>query len=160
MRWIKADDADVMLAIWNDPAFISYAGDRGVRSIEQARAVIQDSIVPLYATHGHGPYCVIRKADMKRIGICGLFHRDQLEHPDIGFAVLPEFSGAGFAWEAARGVVEHARLNLGIRTLNAIVSPRNIASIGLIEKLGFALVGGITMPGETEEVRLYSMDLV
>jgi len=159
MRRITLDDADVMLAIWNDPAFVQYVGDRGVRTIEQAQQVLGESVLTLYETYGYGPYCMIRKADVQRIGICGLFRREHLEHPDIGFAVLPEFCGAGFALEAASAVVEHARVDLDIRTLTAIVSPKNTTSIGLIEKLGLSLVGGITMPGEREEVRLYSKDL-
>ena len=159
LRRITLDDADLMLAIWNDPAFVQHVGDRGIRTIEQAQQALGDGALMLYETYGYGPYCMVRKDDAQRIGICGLFRRENLLHPDIGFAVLPKFCGAGFALEAARAVVQHAREDLGIKTLAAIVSPANEASVSLIEKLGLIFQRGITMPGEQEEISLYSMNL-
>ena len=102
---------------------------------------------------------MVQKDDAQRIGICGLFRRETLPYPDIGFAILPAFRGAGFALEAARAVVRHARDDLGINSLTAIVSPLNKASVSLLEKLGLNFQRGITMPGETEEISLYSINL-
>jgi RimJ/RimL family protein N-acetyltransferase len=53
----------------------------------------------------------------------------------------------------------HARDDLGIEYLTAIVSPENSVSIGLIEKLGLRFERGITMPGEEDEISLYGMKL-
>ena len=159
LRRMTLDDADLMLAIWNDPAFVEHVGNRGIRTIAQARQALDDTVLTLYETYGYGPYCMVRKDDAQRIGICGLFRRETLPHPDIGFAVLPTFCGAGFALEAARAVVLHAREDLGIKTLTAIVSPLNKASVSLLEKLGLNFQRGITMPGEKEEISLYSMNL-
>ena len=159
LRRMTLDDADLMLAIWNDPAFVEHVGDRGIRTIEQARQALGDTVLTLYETYGYGPYCMVRKDDAQRIGICGLFRRESLPHPDIGFAVLPTSCGAGFALEAACAVVLHAREDLGIKTLTAIVSPLNKASIRLLEKLGLNFHRGITMPGEEEKISLYSMNL-
>ena len=159
LRRITPEDADLMLAIWNDPAFVRHVGDRGIRTPDQARAAIRDGALRLYSDFGFGPYCMVLKVDGTRIGICGLFQRDNIEHPDIGFAVLPEYCGAGYAGEAATSVVAYARDHLGIAMLTAIVSPDNMASIGLIEKLGLSFDRGITMPDEDEEISLYSMRL-
>lgn len=159
LRRITLEDADLMLAIWNDPAFMRYVGDRGIRTAEQARVAITEGALKLYAEHGFGPYCMVLKCDGKRVGICGLFQRDNLDHPDIGFAVLPEYCGAGYAGEAAESVVAHARDDLGIAVVTAIVSPENRASIGLIEKLGLSYDREITMPDEEEAISLYSMQL-
>ncbi|MGB5511591.1 MAG: GNAT family N-acetyltransferase [Woeseiaceae bacterium] len=159
LRRLTPDDADLMLAIWTDPAFVRHVGDRGIRTIAQARRALGDSVLTLYETYGYGPYCMVRKDDAQRIGICGLFRRETLLHPDIGFALLPTFCGVGFALEAARAVVRHAREDLGIKTLDAIVSPLNKASVSLLEKLGLKFQRSITMPGETEEIGLYSINL-
>lgn len=159
LRRVTLEDADLMLAIWNDPAFVRNVGDRGVRSIEQARTEMQAGALRLYADYGYGPYAMVRKSDGERIGICGLFKRDNLDHPDIGFAALPDYCGKGYTGEAAQAVVAHARDDLGLTSLTAIVSPGNTPSIGLIEKLGLAFVGMITMPGDEEEICLYSMAL-
>jgi len=99
------------------------------------------------------------KEDGRQVGICGLFRREHLEHPDIGFALLPDFCGQGYAYEASVAVLAHARDDLGIKTLTAIVSPHNMASIALIEKLGLRFHRRITMPGDAEAISLYSMSL-
>lgn len=159
LRRVTLDDAGLMLAIWNDPAFVRNVGDRGIRTTEQAREAMQAGALKLYANYGYGPYSMVLKADGSQIGICGLFRRDNLEDPDIGFAVLPDFCSRGYAGEAAFAVLKHARDDLGIQKLTAIVSPDNAPSIGLIEKLGLVFERMITMPGDDEAISLYSAAL-
>lgn len=159
LRRLTLDDADLLLAIWNDPAFVHNVGDRGVRTLEQARVAVRAGPLQLYADYGFGPYALVLKADASRIGICGLFKRDNLDHPDIGFALLPDYCGKGLAGEAAFAVLEHARDDLCLETLTGIVSPGNEPSIGLLEKLGLSFSRMITMPGDEHEVCLYSMSL-
>lgn len=159
LRRVTIADADLLLAVWNDPAFMRHVGDRGVRTISEAVEAMESGALKLYADYGYGPYAMVRKADGSRIGICGLFKRDNLEFPDIGFGVLPDYCGQGYAGEASIAVMAHARDDLAIETLTAIVSQDNVASIGLIEKLGLAYVKMITMPGDDSEICLYSKSL-
>ncbi|MGI9235693.1 MAG: GNAT family N-acetyltransferase [Woeseiaceae bacterium] len=159
LRRVTLDDAAFMLAIWNDPGFVRNVGDRGIRTVEDAEVALADGAFKLYEKYGYGPYCMSLKSDGTLVGICGLFRRDNLEHPDIGFAVLPAFCRQGLAKEAAEVVLEHARNDLEINFLTAIVSPENVASISLIEKLGLTFDGRITMPGEEDEISLYGMRL-
>lgn len=159
LRRITLDDAGFMLSIWNDPAFMKYVGDRGIRSVAEAQRAIQEGAFHLYEEHGYGPYCMSLKSDGTAVGICGLFRRDNLDDPDIGFAVLPDYCGLGLAGEAAAAVVAHARDDLGIEYLTAIVSPENTASIGLIEKLGLTFERAITMPDDEHPISLYGMKL-
>ncbi len=155
LRPVTVDDAELMLAVWNDPAFIHNVADRGIRTVEDAREAIQAGAQKLFDEYGYGPCCMSLKTNGLMIGICGLFRRDNLDDPDIGFAVLPEYCGKGYAGEAALAVVEYARATLGIAALTAIVSPTNAPSIGLIEKLGLSFQRMITMPGDDHEIRLY-----
>ena len=159
LRRVTLDDADLLLAVWNDPAFIEHVGDRGIRTREEAVAAMQAGALQLYADYGYGPYAMVRRDDGVRMGICGLFKRENLDYPDIGFGVLPEFCGQGYAGEAAFAVLAHARDDLRSEELTAIVSPGNAASIGLIEKLGLGFVEMITMPGDDEAICLYSKRL-
>jgi ribosomal-protein-alanine N-acetyltransferase len=159
LRPVTVDDAALMLAIWNDPAFIKNVSDRGIRTVEQAQEAIKVGVQKLFEEHGYGPYCMSLKSDGAMIGICGIFKRDNLEDPDIGFAVLPDYCGKGYAGEAAIAVVEYARDTLGIAVLTAIVSPTNAPSIGLIEKLGMTFERMITMPGDEDAISLYSRAL-
>jgi len=158
LRPVTVDDAELMLAIWNDPAFMRNVADRGIRTVDGARAAIESGAQKLFADYGYGPYSLALKSDGSMIGICGLFRRDNLEYPDIGFSVLPEYCGKGYAGEAAVAVVDHAK-QLGIAALSAIVSPTNQASIGLIRKLGLTFERMITMPGDVHAICLYSRRL-
>ncbi len=159
LRRVTLGDTGLMLAVWNDPAFIEHVGDRGVRTEAEAREALEAGAFRLYDEYGYGPYKMVRKDDAVAIGICGLFKRENLDDPDIGFAVLPDYCGNGYAAEAAHAVLAHARDDLRVRKLTAIVSPGNTASIGLIEKLGLTFSGMVTMPGEDEAIRLYAMTL-
>jgi len=156
---ITLDDAGLMLAIWNDPAFIRFVGDRGIRSIEAARAELSKGALKLFADYGYGPYRMALKSCGTPIGICGLFRRDGLDDADIGYGVLPDYCGKGYAYEAACAVVEHAKSDLGMQRLIAIISPDNAASIGLIGKLGLRFERMHRMHDEDDEVCIYGMRL-
>jgi len=158
LRPVTVEDAELMLAIWNDPAFMRNVADRGIRTMVEARAAIESGAQKLFADYGYGPFSLALKSDGSMIGICGLFKRDNLVDPDIGFSVLPEYCGRGYAGEAAIAVVDYAR-QLGITALTAIVSPRNEPSIGLIRKLGLTFERMITMPGDDHAICLYSRSL-
>lgn len=158
LGWLTTDDAPLMLAVWNDPAFIRHVADRGIRTLEQAREAIEAGPLRLYEEHGYGPFRLRRSDDNTDMGICGLFKRPNLDEPDIGFAVLPEFCGQGFGFEASAAVLEHARDTLGVSCVTAIVSPRNEASIGLLEKLGLQYDRQVRMPGDDHDVCLYRID--
>jgi RimJ/RimL family protein N-acetyltransferase len=152
-------DAELLLAVWNDPAYIRHVTDRGIRTVRQARGAIKKGAQRLFRDFGYGPYCVSLKSDGSMIGICGLFRRPNLLDPDIGFGFLPEFCSQGYAFEAAESVLAYARDTLGIALLNALVSPENNASIRLIDKLGLTFDRMITMPGERRSICLYSAEL-
>ena len=158
LRWLTRDDAPMMLAVWNDPAFIRYVGDRGVRTIEQARAAVEAGPLQLYADHGYGPFRVTRRKDGVDLGICGLFRRDGLDEADIGFAILPDYCGKGYGFEASVAVLDHARDALKLSSVVAIASPQNKASVGLLEKLGMYFERPMRLPGDDHDVSLYRID--
>ena len=152
-------DAGLMLAIWNDPAFVRHVGDRGIRTLDEAEEAMCQGILRLYEEFGYGPYRMALKESGNAVGICGLFRRDGLDVPDIGYATLPEYCGRGYAFEAASAVIEHTRSALGIERLIAIISPDNAASIGLIGKLGFEFERMHRMHDDDDDVSIYGRSL-
>lgn len=148
-----------MLAVWNDPAFVHFVGDRGIRTQDEAREALQEGAVKLWEDYGYGPFRVALQQDDTPIGICGLFRRDGIEDPDVGFATLPDHCGRGFGFEAASAVLEHTREVLGLPRLIAIVSPENAASVGLIRKLGLQFERMHRMAGDDHEVAIYGIQL-
>jgi len=159
LRRLTLDDAGLMLAIWNDPAFVRHVGDRGIRTNDAAREAMQKGAFHLYEKYGYGPYRVALKDSDQAIGLCGLFRRDGLDEPDIGYAVLPDYCGNGYAYEASSAVIDYARDDLKLSSLIAIISPKNDASIGLIRKLGLGFERMHNMPDDDHEVCIYGMAL-
>lgn len=157
LRWFVPGDEALLLAIWNDPAFIQYVGDRGIRTLEEAGEAMASGPLKLYEDHGYGPFRIALPDTDRAIGLCGLFKRDNLDDPDIGFGLLPEYCGNGYAYEAAEAVTAYARDGLGLERMMAIVSDDNAASIALIEKLGLIFERNITMPGDDKEICLYAI---
>lgn len=129
-----------------------------MRTVAAAAEAMAAGPLAMYRDYGYGPYRVALKDSDEAIGICGLFRRPSLHDPDIGFALLPAYCGKGYAFEAARAVLEHARSGLGLARLVAIVSPGNATSIGLIEKLGLRFERQVRMPGSETDISLYGID--
>ena len=154
---VAETDAALLLAIWNDPSFIHYVSDRGIRTVEQARRAILEGPAGLFEIYGYGPYRVVRKSDEESIGICGLFRREFLDDPDLGYAILPGFRGEGYASEAARQVLVIASVAFGLNRVKALISPANAASIHVIEKLGFDFEGRCGID-DREDTLLYNFE--
>jgi len=157
IRRLTLDDADMMLAVWNDPAFFKYVGDRGIRTIEQAHEALTDGAFQSYEQYGYGPFRMGLREDDEAIGTCGLFRREGFEEPDIGWSTLPDFNGQGYAYEAARAVLDYAHNEVGATRVLAFVSAENLPSVGLARKLGLRYERMVRLVGDDEDVCLYSV---
>jgi len=155
LRRLSSDDAEFILELLNQPSFLRYIGDKGVRTIEDAGRYIQTGPVASYERFGFGLYLVELKETGVRIGMCGLLKRDTLPDADIGFAFLPDYWSQGYAFEAASGVMTYGRDVLGLKRIVAITSLDNEASIKLLEKIGLKFEGLITPSEDLGEVRLF-----
>lgn len=155
IRPFSEADAEFVLRLLNSPSFIDNIADKGVRTLDDARAYLRDGPMASYVTHGFGLWRVGLKSDDTPIGMAGLIQRDFLEHVDIGYALLPEFFGQGYAFEAASAVMEYARGVLGTQRVLAIVNAENAASIGLLGKLGFEAEGTLNLPDDDCPVQLF-----
>lgn len=156
LRHLDAGDAAFIFELVNDPDWLRYIGDKGVRNLDDARAYIANGPVAMYGRVGFGLYCVELKSAAIRIGICGLIKRDTFTDVDIGFAFLPGFRSHGYAAEAAQATLGHGFDTIGLRRIIAITSPDNSASGRLLEKVGLRFERMLAVPGEDREVRLYA----
>lgn len=157
LRHVIESDADFVLDLLNQPSFIKYIADRGVRTLDEAREYIETRFTKSYRDHGLGMYMVELKENGAPLGICGLVSRDTLPHPDIGFAFLPQYWSMGYAFESAEAVKNYAHDRLGITRLLAITSKDNENSARLLEKIGLRFES-LHDTGD-EELRLFAVDL-
>ena len=155
LRRMRVEDAEFIFELVNEPAFIRNIGDKGVRTLDDARDYILSGPVASYAKFGFGLYVVVLKETGAATGICGLLKRDSLEDVDVGFALLEKFRRKGFAYESAAAVMEYGRNKLGLKRIVAITSPDNEASIRVLEKIGLQFEKMIRMPGSDEDTRLF-----
>ncbi len=155
LRHVREDDAPFILRLVNDPDWLRYIGDRGVRNLDDARVYIRQGPQQMYARCGFGLYLVERMADRMPLGLCGLLRRDTLPDVDIGFALAPEHRGAGYAYEAAAAVLQYGMVALGLPRIVAITSLDNAASGALLEKLGLRFEGLVRLEPQGDELRLF-----
>ena len=156
LRWLESDDAAFMLQLLNEPSWLRYIGDKGVRTVEDARHYIENGPVAMYRRLGFGLYLVELKESGEPIGICGLIKRESLEDVDLGFAFLPTFWGKGFAFESAAAVMGYGRRAFGMSRLLAVTSPDNHASVALLEKLGFRFERLARLTADAAEVEVFA----
>jgi RimJ/RimL family protein N-acetyltransferase len=158
LRQFTADDAPFILELLNEPSFIKNIGDRGVRSLEDAKRYLEAGPISSYARTGFGLYLVQLKETSESIGMSGLIKRPALDDVDIGYAYLPKFWSKGYAVEAALANKEEAR-SLGLKRLAAIINPDNESSIRVAEKLGMKFERMIRLSADDIEIKLFATDL-
>ncbi|MET0323330.1 MAG: GNAT family N-acetyltransferase [Duganella sp.] len=159
LRTIAPDDALFYYELVNDPTWLAHIGDKGIRTVEQARTAIIDGPVAMQSRHGHSLYVMERREDGRALGLCGLIRRDILPDVDIGYAIRPDYFGQGYTFEAAQAVLALARDTLGIERVLAITAPGNTASIGLLHKLGLRFEEMKLLPPDNRPTNIYARDL-
>ena len=153
---ITESDAPFYVKLFNSENWLEYIGDRNVRTVADARAYIRKNYLSRYKKHGYGSYTVRLVETGETIGACGLYKRDDMDHPDIGFAFLTEHLGKGYGFEAASAVMRYAGNSLGINTILGFTVENNIASIKLLKKLGLRQKGTHSFKDDPVALLLFS----
>lgn len=158
LRELTTDDAAFAFELVNDADWIRYIGDRGVRTLDDARAYLEKGPIAMVRREGFGLWMVERRVDRAPLGMCGLLRRDWLPDVDIGFAFLPSHRRHGYAFEAADATLRHARDVLKLHRVVALTSLDNAPSQRLLEKLGLKLEGRRPFAGTSEEVCCFAIE--
>jgi RimJ/RimL family protein N-acetyltransferase len=157
LRWLKESDAEFILDLLNQPSWLEFIGDRGVRNLDDARAYINNGPLAMIQQHGFGLYLTEVKSSGAPIGLCGLIKRETLDDVDIGFAFHPDCWGKGYAREAAKACVDYARDQFKLSRLVAITMPENKASIGLLKAIGMQYEKAVSLGDSDEVLQLFSI---
>ncbi|MEM9023994.1 MAG: GNAT family N-acetyltransferase [Bacteroidota bacterium] len=138
LRPYTMDDVEAAYQVNLDPETSRYTGDRGVKSREEIREILQGRILTDYRLYGYGRFAVIYKATDRYIGFAGIKFLPEFGEPDIGYRFASEYWGQGLATEAGHATIDFAFGTLGLPRLIGLVLPENTASVRVLEKLGFA----------------------
>jgi RimJ/RimL family protein N-acetyltransferase len=155
LREYTLKDAPFIFKLMNSDGWLKNIGDRNIKTIEDAEAYMQKNYLSSYEKHGFGPYLVSLKEEGTPIGSSGLYKRDNLDFPDVGFAFLPEFGNKGYAFESAQAVMKYAAEKLKLQTVVGITLPENTSSVKLLKKLGLSEIGTYKYE-DGEELLLFS----
>ncbi|AAN55735.1 Acetyltransferase [Shewanella oneidensis] len=154
LRQLTPEDASFILVLLNTQGFIDNIGDKGVRTLQDAKDYIANGPAISYREHGFGLFAVELAENRFPIGICGLIKRPTLANVDLGYAFLPQYWGKGYAFEAAAASLELGK-TLGIERIVAIVSPHNQASKALLSKLGMKFETQLQLTPNDAPVELF-----
>jgi RimJ/RimL family protein N-acetyltransferase len=155
LREFDLDDAEFILELLNESAFVRFIGDKGVRTHADAHEYLQRGPLESYRRFGFGLYLASLRADGTPIGMCGLVKREGLADVDVGFALLSRYWSRGYAAEAAAAVLEYGRRTLNLGRIVAIAKPDNQASAAVLEKVGLEFERMIRLSGDGPELKLF-----
>jgi RimJ/RimL family protein N-acetyltransferase len=158
IRPMSLGDAEFILDLYNRPKFIKYIGNRNIKTVADAENYIKNKFLPQLEKLGYGNYLMLTKEGNHKIGGVGIFEREGLDVVDIGFSLLDEFEGKGYAYEAALKVKSIGMDDFGLKKISAITTKDNFSSQKLIEKLGLKFQKYVTIPGDEEELMYYETE--
>lgn len=141
MRGIENEDADFIFKLRSDKEQWRYVESEPYRSIDRAERFIKNVLSDIGA--GNVYFWVIQlKETMRPLGtICVWSFSEDGKNAEIGYELLSDAQGNGYALEAVKAVKEFAFEHLGLVTLHAITHEEHKASIQLLKRSGFTEQG-------------------
>jgi len=134
----QPSDWTVFRPIATDPEVMRYITGGAPWSDDQIRSFVERQ-VKLYAERGFCRWKLVVKEAGEMIGFCGVgFWRNETD-PEIGWWLARRHWGRGLATEAARAALRDALERAGLERIISVAMPQNVASIRIMEKLGFRL---------------------
>lgn len=139
LRELIPGDAGELAKVLSDPASMQHYPHPF--SAAEVDAWIERNI-SRYRDHGFGLWAVIRKHDGVFLGDCGITIQniDGEVLPEIGFHVITEYRGNGYASEAAAACLKYAFETIGFREIYSYTRAANIASRRVSLKIGLRMV--------------------
>jgi RimJ/RimL family protein N-acetyltransferase len=149
LRALQPGDLDAFAAMQANPEVMRTLGTGVTRS----RAETWDGMARMlgqWALRGYGMFAVVENGSGKFIGRAGILHPYEWEEPELAYGFDQPYWGRGYATEAATILHRWAFLQKGMPTLVSYVLPSNQSSRRVLEKLGAACAGAITLFGTIE----------
>jgi len=154
LRELELTDDVFILRLLNEEGFVRHIGDKGVRTLADAREYLSTGPIESYRRNGFGLYLTSLRGG-EPIGMCGLVKRESLPDVDVGFAFLSEHWSKGYAAESAAAVLAYGKQCLGLRRIVAITAPDNRGSIAVLEKIGLRFERMVRLADDRQELKLF-----
>jgi RimJ/RimL family protein N-acetyltransferase len=155
LRELELQDDEFILRLLNETSFLRFIGEKGVRTLSDARDYISQGPKDSYRRFGFGLYLTSLRGSGVPIGICGLVKREGLADVDVGFALLSQYCSRGYASESAAAVLAYGKQQLRLPRIVAITAPDNHASIAVLEKIGLTFERMIRLSEHSPELKMF-----
>ena len=132
LRRARPDDLDDLHAVLSDARAMRYWSTPPHADVEQTQAMLTGMIEA--PAEEADDFVLVREGRV--IGKAGCW-----KLPELGYILHPDFWGQGLAREALAAVIDHVFAAHPIPAITAEVDPRNLASLGLLARLGFEETG-------------------
>jgi RimJ/RimL family protein N-acetyltransferase len=142
------EDAEAMHELFADPIVMHALNKEPVSELDETRAMIEGG-ADSWRTDGLGPFILETATGRRMVGQAGLMIFDTRAwtpstwtlagshaQPELGWALIPAHWGFGYATEAAAAIRDWAYSSRSIDQLVSLISPRNIRSQRVAERLG------------------------
>jgi len=101
------------------------------KSLSDLHKIISD-----FDRNGYGMFAMIERKEKRLIGQCGLRLDEANGRIELGFTLLPESRGRGYATEACMEVLRFAFTEIGLEKIFATVPEEDRPSSRVLEKIG------------------------
>jgi ribosomal-protein-alanine N-acetyltransferase len=139
-RLFTMEDAELIYQLNADPEVTRFTFDP-MQSVEQAKRVLEQTILPQYALYNYGRWAVHLKHDLSFIGWCGLKYRSGPNEVDLGYRFAKHAWGRGYATEAAFASLRYGIEKLGLQRIVGRAVVENLASLHVLEKCNMQYIG-------------------
>ncbi|WP_421976352.1 GNAT family N-acetyltransferase [Roseivirga seohaensis] len=155
LRLVSENDAQLLYDLMTAKKWLNYIGDRGIKTLEDAKQYILDTMHPDLQLKGFVNHVVIDSETKEEVGTCSLHNREGVEGLDVGYAILEKYEGNGYATTSAKMMVELAFNTHRAEVVRAITRDSNVGSCRVLEKVGFKHEGYVQLPKGEEQLKLY-----
>jgi RimJ/RimL family protein N-acetyltransferase len=136
---LEEQHADAFFSYRSNPEvtkFLTWTAD----SIEQVQDFIAGNPAEMGKAGTWFQVAIVQKPINMLIGDLGVhFKKDKPSECELGYTLIPEYRGKGYASEALSAVISFLFSSHSVERITCSVDPHNVASIRLLEKLGFNL---------------------
>lgn len=135
LREFTAADAALVYKLNSDPEVVTYVHEAKLKTMEDARAVIDNIILPQYKNK-LGRWAMHIKETNEFIGWCGLKYLEASGETDIGYRLKKAVWRFGFATEAVAETLKYRFDQVHLKEIVGRENIDNTASIHILKKIG------------------------
>jgi RimJ/RimL family protein N-acetyltransferase len=155
LREFAREDADALFTLDADPRVMRYIGDGSVATRQDVEAVLERVLARYDAHPGTGVWHVARRDDGRFVGWASLKHAGDAPDIEVGYRLLPQAWGQGYATELARAMLARGFGELRLARIIGITHPDHAASQRVLRKAGLRDEGWGRYYGH--DVRLFAL---